>query len=117
MQDREALDHYFTEQVVGEPFVVEMGSHANVRHEPARALRLHMLLAEAELMGHAAKGLFDPLSTDLGNGQPASVRSMARARRRLLVISLVVILAAWTAGLWGLSELLGPGGHFQWAGR
>lgn len=104
MQDRAALDRYFTEQVVGEPIVIEMGPSEGVRREPARGLRLHLLEAQAELLGHAARGLVSPLQGDAGLGQPVSTEALARARRRLLVIALFGILALWSAMLWWVFE-------------
>jgi hypothetical protein len=106
MQDREALDEYFTEQVVGAPFVVEMGPSEGIRREPARGLKLHLLEAQAELLGHAARGLLSPLQRDAGMGQPVSTVVLARTRRRLLVLALVAILALWSAGLWWLFQRL-----------
>lgn len=106
MPDRTALDDYFTEQVVGAPFTVEMGPSANVRREPARGLRLHMLEAQAELLGHALRGIVSPLQADAGSGQPVSTARLARARRRLLVTGLAAILALWSAGLWWLFQRL-----------
>jgi hypothetical protein len=100
MQDRETLDRYFTEQVVGESFVVEMGPSVGVRREPTRGLKLHLLEGQVELLGHAARGLVSPLQGDAGLGKPVSTLALARARRRLLVGSLLAILALWSALLW-----------------
>ena len=104
MEDREAIDRYFTEQVVGEPIVVEMGPSAGNRREPTRGLKLHLLEAQAELLGHAARGLVSPLQGDAGMGRPVSTYALARARRRLMVLGLVGILALWSALLWWLFE-------------
>lgn len=100
MQDREALDDYFTEQVVGAAFVVEMGPSDSVRREPTRGMKLHLLEAQIELLGHAARGLMSPLQGDAGLGQPVSTSVLARTRRRLMVLALFAILALWSAGLW-----------------
>lgn len=104
MTDRNALDDYFTEQVVGLPFSVEMGPSVGVRREPTRGLKLHMLGAEVELIGHALRGLVSPLQADAGAGQPVSTAVLARMRRRLLVIGLLAILALWSACLWWLFQ-------------
>jgi hypothetical protein len=106
MQERESLDRYFTEQVVGEPIVVAMGPSEGVRREPARGLRLHLLEAQAELLSHAARGLVSPLQGDAGLGQPVSTEALVRARRRLLVIGLFAILSIWSALLWWVFELV-----------
>lgn len=100
MQDRDALDRYFTEQVVGEPFVIAMGPSAGVRLEPTRGLKLHLLEGQVELLGHAARGLVSPLQGDAGLGKPVSTLALARARRRLLIGSLLLILSLWSAVLW-----------------
>jgi hypothetical protein len=100
MQDREALDRYFTEQVVGEPVVVEMGPSVGVRREPTRGLKLHLLEGQIELLGHAARGLVSPLQGDGGLGKPVSSLALAKARRRLLVGGLLLILVLWSAALW-----------------
>lgn len=107
MTDRAALDDYFTEQVVGLPFTVEMGPSTGVRREPTRGLKLHLLEAQAELIGHAVRGLVSPLQGDAGAGQPISTAVLARTRRRLLVIGLLGILALWSAGLWWLFQRFG----------
>lgn len=101
MQDREALDRYFTEQVVGEPVVVAMGPSDGVRREPARGLMLHLLEARAELIGHAMRGLVSP-APDGGAtlGTPVSASALARTRRRLLAVGLVALLALWSVLLW-----------------
>ena len=104
MQDRTALDRYFTEQVVGEPIVIAMGPSEGVRREPQRGLRLHLLEAQAELLGHAARGLVSPLNGDAGFGQPVSTQALVRARRRLLVLALFAILALWSILLWWIFE-------------
>jgi hypothetical protein len=104
MADHTALDDYFTEQVVGSAFTVEMGPSAGIRREPTRGLKLHMLSAQAELLGHALRGIVSPLQADGGSGQPVSTAQLARARRRLLVIGLAAILTLWTAGLWWLFQ-------------
>lgn len=104
MQDRQALDRYFTEQVVGEPVIVAMGPSEGVRREPARGLRLHLLEAQAELLGHAARGLVAPLNGDAGLGKPVSTEALVRARRRLLVLGLFAILALWSVLLWWVFE-------------
>jgi hypothetical protein len=104
MQDREALDRYFTEQVVGEPVVVEMGPSAGVRREPTRGLKLHLLEGQVELLGHAARGLVSPLQGDGGLGKPVSSVALARARRRLLVGGLLLILVSWSAALWWIFQ-------------
>jgi hypothetical protein len=108
MQDRmqgrqgldQGLDDYFTEQVVGAPFVVEMGPSDNLRREPVRGLKLHLVEAQFEILGHAARGLVSPLEGDAGLGKPVSTVVLARTRRRLLVLALLSILALWSAGLW-----------------
>jgi hypothetical protein len=101
MQDRAALDRYFTEQVVGEPVVVTMGPSDGVRREPARGLRLHLLEARAELIGHAMRGLVSP-APDGGAplGTPVSASVLAKMRRRLLTFGLLAVLALWSALLW-----------------
>jgi hypothetical protein len=104
MHDHAALDDYFTEQVVGAAFTVEMGPSEGVRREPTRGLKLHMLQAQAELVGHALRGIVSPLQADAGAGQPVSTELLARTRRRLLVIGLVAILTLWSAGLWWLFQ-------------
>ena len=104
MQDRETLDRYFTEQVVGEPFVIEMGPSVGVRREPTRGLKLHLLEGQVELLGHAARGLVSPLQGDAGLGKPVSTLALAKARRRLLVGSLLAILALWSALLWWIFQ-------------
>ena len=93
MQDPQALDRYFTAQVVGEAFVVEMGPSAGVRREPASGLRLNLLSAQAELIGNALRGHAAP-------GQPASELALARARRRLQRLGLLAFLALWSLALW-----------------
>lgn len=93
MQDPQALDRYFTEQVVGEALVVEMGPSAGVRREPASGLRLNLLSTQVELLGNALRGHAAP-------GQPASELVLARARRRLQVLGLLVFLALWSVALW-----------------
>jgi hypothetical protein len=104
MQEREALDHYFTEQVVGTPFVVDMGPSDSVRREPTRGLKLHLLEAQFELLGHAARGLASPLQGNAGLGQPVSTVVLARTRRRLMVLALAAILALWSALLWWIFQ-------------
>lgn len=94
MQDREALDRYFTEQVVGESMVVEMGPSANVRREPARGLKLHLLEAKAELVGQALQGEAG------GLGKPVSPVALGRTRRQLLIGGMLLILVLWSAALW-----------------
>ncbi len=93
MQDPQALDRYFTEQVVGEAIVVEMGPSAGVRREPASGLRFDLLSNQAELFGNALRGHAAP-------GQPASELALARARRRLQVLGLLAFLVLWTVALW-----------------
>lgn len=104
MPDRAALDDYFTEQVVGAPFTVAMGPSEGVRREPTRGLKLHLLEAQAELLGHAVRGIVSPIEGDAGAGKPVSTAVLARTRRRLLVIGLVAILALWSALLWWLFQ-------------
>ncbi|MFO1338894.1 MAG: hypothetical protein U1F53_11800 [Burkholderiaceae bacterium] len=101
MQDPRALDHYFTEQVVGEAFVVEMGPSAGVRREPAGGLRLNLLSTQAELFGNALRGHAAP-------GQPASEQALARARRHLQVLGLLAFLALWSVALWWAFGHVGP---------
>jgi hypothetical protein len=100
MQEREALNDYFTEQVVGAPFVVEMGPSDNLRREPTRGMKLHLLEAQFEILGHAARGLMSPIEGDAGLGKPVSTVVLARTRRRLMVLALFAILSLWSAGLW-----------------
>jgi hypothetical protein len=104
MRDPAALDDYFTEEVVGPAFTVEMGPSVGVRREPTRGLKLHMLEAQAELVGHALRGIVSPLQADAGTGRPVSTTLLARTRRRLLVIGLVAILVLWSVGLWWLFQ-------------
>ena len=42
--------------VVGQAFTVAMGPSEGVRREPTRGLKLHLLEAQAELIGHAVRG-------------------------------------------------------------
>ncbi|MEK8030156.1 hypothetical protein AACH06_04915 [Ideonella sp. DXS29W] len=100
MQDREAVDRYFTEQVVGEPMVISMGPSVGVRREPSHGLKLHLVEGQVELLAQAARGLVSPLQADDGLGRPVSPIALARARRRVLVGALVTILALWSAALW-----------------
>lgn len=93
MQDREALDRYFTEQVVGESVLVEMGPSAGVRREPTRGLKLHLLEGKAELLGQAMQG-------DAGLGKPVSSVALARTRRQLLIGGMLLILVLWSVALW-----------------
>ncbi|MBT9599477.1 MAG: hypothetical protein IV094_26140 [Vitreoscilla sp.] len=102
MLDAQALDRYFTEQVVGQPIAVEMGPSSGIRREPAQGLRLHLLGGHAELLGQAARSLFAPASTASWAGQPRSEQALARARRRLLAGGAVLFLVAWSAALWWL---------------
>lgn len=101
MQDPKALDRYFTEQVVGEAFVVAMGPSTGVRREPASGLRLNLLSTQAELFGNALRGHAAP-------GQPASELALARARRRLQALGLLVFLALWSVALWWAFGRFGP---------
>lgn len=93
MQDREALDRYFTEQVVGESVVVEMGPSAGVRREPTRGLKLHLLEGKAELLGQAMLG-------EAGLGKPVSPMALAKTRRQLMIGGMLLILVLWSAALW-----------------
>ncbi len=107
MQDREALDRYFTEQVVGEPVVVTMGPSDGIRREPARGLKLHLLEARAELVGQALRGLVSPQAGDAGLGTPVSPVALAQLRRRLLVLGAIGVLALWSVLLWWIFQRLG----------
>ena len=107
MLDAEALDRYFTAQVVGVAIAVEMGPSDGIRREPAQGMRLHLLGGHAELLGEAARSLTSPTSTAAWAGQPRSELSLARARRRLLAGGSLLFLVAWSAALWWLFRRFG----------
>jgi hypothetical protein len=107
MLDAEALNRYFTEQVVGETVAVEMGPSNGVRREPVQGLRLHLLGGRAEVLGQAAHSLFAPSSTSRWAGQPRSELALARARRHLMAGGALLFLVAWSAALWWLFRQFG----------
>lgn len=100
MRDRQSLDRYFTEQVVGAAMSVSMGPSDGIRSEPSTGLRLHALRDEVELLAHAASGIVSPGNAGPVVGRPVSLAILTRTRRRVLVLGLLAILAVWSAGLW-----------------
>lgn len=105
MNDRDTIDRYFTEQVVGAPVTVSLGPSDAVRREPPAALAWRFTGTEPEQLA-AAVGSMLAGGSPSGAGQPSSAWAARRARRRVAAL-LVVLLLAWPALLWTLARMAG----------
>ena len=98
MQSPEAIDRYFTEQIVGRPFTVDMGPSARVRQWPQRGVLVEWLGGAARLTAIATRTAWADDPVDALIGQPVSIPDLLRWRRR----ALAALLVAWSATLTGL---------------
>ncbi|WP_374674653.1 hypothetical protein [Ideonella sp.] len=105
MHDRDAIDRYFTEQVVGAPVSLTLGPGDTVRREPPAGLTWRLSGTEAEQLAAAARALLSG-SPAVPAGQPQSAWAARRARRRLAA-ALAGLLVAWPALLWALARAAG----------
>ncbi|MBI5270451.1 MAG: hypothetical protein HY856_12330 [Burkholderiales bacterium] len=105
MNDREAIDRYFTEQVVGGPVSVVLGPSDAVRHEPPAALVWRLTGTEPEQLAIAARALLGGDGASVP-GQAGSAWATRRARRRVVAV-LTLGLLAWPALLWALARAAG----------
>lgn len=103
MTHDDALDRYFTEQMVGEVLRVTMGPSGRRPAAPPQGVRLNLSGGKAELLGLAARSLGsgDPLQALAG--RPFSLPALVRARRRLQLLAwgamALALLAGWSAWL------------------
>lgn len=100
MQSPEAIDRYFTEQVVGRRFIVDMGSSADVRHWPRRGVLVDWLSGAAELTAIATRSAWADEPADAMLGQPVSLPGLVRWRWRVLAAAFGGWSALLAAGLW-----------------
>jgi hypothetical protein len=99
MQHPDSVDRYFTEQVVGRPFTVDMGPSAGKRSAPSRGVLVEWLSGRAELTGVAFGSLWADEPSDPLLGRPLNLPGLLRWRSGL---SLLIGLA-WTATVVGLT--------------
>ena len=93
MQDPEAIDRYFTEQVIGQPFTVEMGPTATAKTQSSHGVLVEWLGSRASLTGMAARSLWGQEPMQALQGQPVNLQLLLRWRGRTLLV-------AWA--LWSL---------------
>lgn len=93
MQDQQAIDRYFTEQVVGRPFNVTLGRSVGVQTQPARGVLIEALSGAATLSALATRSMWAGDPAEVVMGQPVSLPGLARWRRGLLV----ALVAGWSA--------------------
>lgn len=98
MKTPEAIDRYFTEQVIGPTLVVTLGPADTVRREPSRGVMLDMLSQRVELVGAAGSTLISGEPWRALSGAPVALPRLRNARRVVVAAALV----AWTATLWGV---------------
>ena len=93
MQLPQAVDRYFTEQVVGQPFTVAMGPTASARSLPTRGVLIEWLGGAASLTATASHSLWasDPSAPLIGT--PVNLQALLARRRAVLVLAWL----AWTA--------------------
>lgn len=93
MSTEPELDRYFTEQVVGHPFVITLGENSAPRQPSRHGLLVDWAHDRMRLTRRAARSLVarDPLSV-LG-GEPLALEALRPLRWKL-------VLAAWL--LWSL---------------
>jgi hypothetical protein len=102
MQDPEAVDRYFTEQVVGQAFMVEMGPTATAKTLSPHGVLVQWLGGKASLTGMAARSLWANEAAGVLHGQPVNLPELLHWRRRALLIA------------WGLWSLLLSGVFLWW---
>lgn len=101
MHDALSIDQYFTEQIVGGPFTVDMGPSVGWREQPRRGVLVEGLRGaiRTTLLASRAAWAADPATVVAG--QPLSLPGLARWRRLLLLggglgwSALLVGLCAW----------------------
>lgn len=98
MTSPEAVDRYFTEQVVGPTIVVTLGPTGTRRREPSNGALLDGLSRRVELIGTATRSLLSPEPWRALAGTPVGLPELRSARRWVVAAALL----AWTGLVAGL---------------
>ena len=112
MQDAEAIDRYFTEQMIGRQLVIDMGASASVKTLSRHGVLVAWLSGQASLTDMALRSLVanDPAAAVAG--RPLNVLRLTRRRRRLLLaLALLWTVLVATGTGWLVQRWLAQGGR------
>lgn len=98
MHDAQSIDQYFTEQIVGAPFTVDMGPSVGRREQPRGGVLVEGLRGALHMTLLATKAAWAADPATVVMGQPLSLPGLARWRRQVLLGALLL----WSTLLVGL---------------
>lgn len=100
MQDAQAIDRYFTEQMIGRQLVIDMGSSAGMRTLSRHGVQVEWLSGQVRLGDMALRSLLVADPAEAVAGRPFNLLRLKRWRRRaLLALALLwTVLVATGAG-------------------
>ena len=93
MSTEPELDRYFTEQVIGRPFVITLGESSTPRQPSRHGLLVDWVRGRMRLTRRAARSLVTHDTLSVLEGEPLSLESLRPLRWKL-------VLAAWL--LWSV---------------
>jgi hypothetical protein len=100
VQAPDTIDRYFTEQVVGRHLVVDMGLSATARSQPMQGVMVEWASGKARVSGMAWRSLWTTDPVDAVMGQPLNLPQLARWKRRVLLLALLLWSAALAGGMY-----------------
>lgn len=97
----DTIDNYFTRSIVGASLSVDMGPGDTARSLPERGTWLEATRSGAELVSMAGRSLLGADPEAAAVTRPVSMQRLARVRRRLsLLVLLVWSVLLWAAFSW-----------------
>lgn len=99
LQASDAIDRYFTAQVVGRHMVVDMGLSATARNQPVQGVVVEWASGRARVSRMAWRSLWVSNPVDAVSGQPVYLPQLVRWKRRVLLLALLVWSLALAGGM------------------